>query len=120
MISVDDNRQNCITVIPGANGLVTPDDVLAGESMSADADVMLLQLEIPLTAVSQAASLARKHGVRIVLDPAPAQLDLPTELLSADVLCPNEIEAEILTGLPITVPSTPWTQPPPAMRSPVR
>lgn len=102
VISVDDNGQNCITVIPGANGLLTPDDVLSAESVIAAADVLLLQLEIPLTAALQAASLARKHGVRIVLDPAPARLDLPTELLSANVLCPNEIEAEILTGLTIT------------------
>ncbi len=102
VINVDDNGQNCITVIPGANGSITSDDVLDAEAVVADSDVLLLQFEIPLTAVSQAVSLARKHGVRIVLDPAPAQLDLPHELLSADVLCPNEIEAELLTGLTIT------------------
>lgn len=102
VISVDDNGENCITVIPGANGRMTPNDVVDAEEAVANSDILLLQLEIPLTAVLQAFSLARKHKVRIVLDPAPAQLDLTNDLLSADVLCPNEIEAEILTGLTIT------------------
>ncbi len=101
IISVDDTGQNCITVIPGANGLLTPDDVLSTESVIADADVMLLQLEIPLPAVLRAMELAKKHRVQILLDPAPAPLEVTDQLLSVDVLCPNETEAEILTGLKI-------------------
>ncbi len=101
IISVDDNGQNCITVIPGANGLLTPHDVLSTESVIANADVMLLQLEIPLPAVLRAMELAKKHRVPILLDPAPAPLEVTDQLLSVDVLCPNETEAEILTGLKI-------------------
>ena len=101
IISVDDNGQNCITVIPGANGLVTPDDVLSSESVIANADVMLLQLEIPLPTVLQAIELAKKHRVQILLNPAPAPLEVTDQLLRVDVLCPNETEAEILTGLKI-------------------
>ena len=101
IISVDDNGQNCITVIPGANGLVTPDDVLSSESVIANADVMLLQLEIPLPAVLRAMELAKKHGIQILFDPAPAPLEVTDQLLRVDVLCPNETEAEILTGLKI-------------------
>jgi ribokinase len=97
-IVVDDEGGNAIVVIPGANGTVdrlTPDD----EGLIASADLLLLQLEIPLAAVLAGARTARAHGVRTVLTPAPAR-PLPPELLAAvDLLVPNEHEAATLTGL---------------------
>lgn len=97
-IVVDDEGGNAIVVIPGANGTVTalaPGD----EALIATADLLLLQLELPLTAVLDAAEAARRHGVRTVLTPAPAQ-PLPPELLAAiDLLIPNEHEATALTGV---------------------
>ncbi len=101
VISVDDCGQNCITVVPGANGCVTAADVVAAETVIADSDAVLIQFEIPGPAVVQTMELARKYSVRIVLDPAPARSDVTDELLQADVLCPNETEAELLTGLKI-------------------
>ncbi len=102
VIGVEDSGQNCITVIPGANGLVTSADILAAESVIATADVLLLQLEIPVAAVITAIRIARQHDVLTILDPAPALKTFPAELLCIDVVCPNESEASVITGLPVT------------------
>lgn len=96
-IVVDDEGNNAIVVVPGANGTVdhlSPGD----EGLIASADALLLQLEVPLPAVIAGAEAARRHGVRTFLTPSPAQ-PLPEELLSVtDVLVPNEYEAVTLTG----------------------
>jgi len=96
-IVVDDEGGNAIVVIPAANGTV--DHLAPGdEALIASADALLLQLEIPLAAVIAGAEAARRHGVRTILTPAPAQ-PLPPELLAAtDLLVPNEHEATALTG----------------------
>ncbi|MFJ8583262.1 ribokinase [Streptomyces sp. NPDC093595] len=97
-IVVDDEGDNAIVVIPGANGTVT--SLLPGDdALIATADVLLLQLELPLSAVVAGAEAARRHGVRTLLTPAPAQ-PLPPGLLAAtDLLLPNEHEAASLTGV---------------------
>ncbi|MCA9010313.1 MAG: ribokinase [Planctomycetaceae bacterium] len=105
VIGVEDSGQNCITVIPGANGLVTVDDILAAEAVIAGADVLLLQLEIPVESVMPATRIARRHNVLTILDPAPAPAEFPMELLHVDVVCPNESEAALITGLPVTNPA---------------
>ncbi len=98
MIAVEESGQNSIVVSPGANGQVGLSDILQAEPVILSADLILLQLEIPLPAVIEAAKIAKKYGVKVVLNPAPAQ-KLPDELLSlVDILIPNEIEATILTG----------------------
>ncbi|AVZ72465.1 ribokinase [Streptomyces lunaelactis] len=97
-IVVDDEGGNSIVVIPGANGTVTS-LVPGDEALIATADTLLLQLELPLTAVLGGAEAARRHGVRTVLTPAPAQ-PLPPELLAVtDLLVPNEHEAATLSGI---------------------
>ncbi|MFC5800466.1 ribokinase [Streptomyces formicae] len=96
-IVVDDEGGNAIVVVPGANGTV--DHLAPGdEAVIAAADALLLQLELPLAGVIAGAEAARRHGVRTVLTPAPAQ-PLPPELLAAtDLLVPNEHEAAVLAG----------------------
>ena len=94
------NRDNCIIVNPGANAALTPGDIDALEPVVAASAVLVLQLEIPLDAARRAMELARAHGVRVLLNPAPAKA-LPADFLAlADVLTPNESECELLTGLP--------------------
>ncbi|MFJ1645175.1 ribokinase [Streptomyces sp. NPDC088258] len=97
-VVVDDEGANAIVVIPGANGTVT--HLAPGEeSVIATASALLLQLELPLDAVLAGALAARRHSVRTVLTPSPAQ-PLPPELLGAvDLLVPNEHEAATLTGI---------------------
>lgn len=100
LIVVDHSGQNSIVVAPGANGRVTPADIDAAAPVIAAADVMLLQLEIPLESVARAAALGKQHDVTVILNPAPAQ-PLPRALLAnVDILVPNESETSTLTGMP--------------------
>ncbi len=87
---------------PGCNAALTPADVEAAAPAFASARVLLLQLETPLDTVHAAAKIAAAHGVRVILNPAPAR-ELDPELLRlVSVLTPNETEAEILAGTRIT------------------
>lgn len=98
LIEVDDAGRNSIVVVSGANMRLTPADVDAAQPAMAGAQALLLQLESPLETVTHAAQLARRLGVRVILNPAPAR-PLPPELLAAvDVLAPNESETALLTG----------------------
>lgn len=104
LIMVNKTGQNNIVVASGANARVTPEDVDRAAGVIAAADVLLLQLEIPLESVHHAAQIARNYGVKVVLNPAPA-LPLPGELLSLiDFLIPNESEATALSSIPTTGP----------------
>ena len=101
VIAVDDESENSIIVIPGANGMVGSADVRRLEGFLEGASVLLVQLEIPMDAVSAAAQAARRSSIRVVLDPAPAQT-LPVDLCQhIDYLTPNEVEAGILAGFKI-------------------
>ncbi|MEV7237805.1 ribokinase [Streptomyces sp. NPDC051020] len=96
-IVVDDAGGNSIVVIPGANGTVT--SLGPGEKAAiAGADLLLLQLELPLSTVLEGARVAHAQGVRTILTPSPVQ-SLPDELFDAvDLLIPNEHEAAALSG----------------------
>jgi ribokinase len=101
LIVVDAQGQNSIVVAPGANAQLMPADVYAAEAAIARADVLLLQLEIPLETVQCAAEVARKHGVKVILNPAPAA-PLPQSLTTlVDILIPNETETSLLTAMPV-------------------
>jgi ribokinase len=101
LIVVDDNGENSIVVSSGANMRLSLADVEAAGSVIAAADVLVMQLEVPLESVIRSAELARAQGVQVMLNPAPAR-PLPARLLSmVDVLVPNETEAAILAGLPV-------------------
>jgi ribokinase len=96
-IVVDAHGENSIVVVAGANGSMRTlsDDHRAVISA---ADVLLLQLELPLQIVEQAAAVAAENRTRVVLTPAPV-IPLPEDLLAAvDLLVPNEHEAMLLSG----------------------
>jgi len=102
LITVDAAGQNTIVVASGANARVTPEDVAAAEHVFVSASVLMLQLECPLAAVAYAIELARRHRVRVVLNPAPAQ-PLDAALLGqVDYLIPNQTELALLTGIDST------------------
>jgi ribokinase len=99
MIIVDAQGENGIVVASGANYRVTPDDnILPNEALFKEAKVVVLQLELPLTTVRGAIQLARKHGCRVILDPAPAPRVMPEGLCQVDILTPNVVECEVITG----------------------
>jgi len=102
LIFVDDGGENCIAVAPGANATLTPEDVEAAEDLITGAEVVVMQLETPIETVGRAAALAREHGVRVILNPAPAR-QLSDEILgNVSILTPNESEAELLTGIQVS------------------
>ena len=101
LITVDDAGQNSIVVASGANFTAVPADVDDAQAAFEGADILLLQLENPLDVVLRAAGLAKVHGLKVVLNPAPAR-PLPHELLSkVDFLVPNETETSLLVGQPV-------------------
>ena len=101
LICVDGAAENSIVVAPGANERLSPEDVDRAEAEIAAADFVVLQLEIPLPAVMRAAEVAERHGVRVILDPAPATA-IPDELLRrCYLLTPNRGECAMLTGMPV-------------------
>lgn len=101
-ITVNDEGDNSIVVIPGANATLTERDITDNESLLRDCDILLCQLEIPLKTVVRAAKLAKEFGKTVVLDPAPVPREFPEELFSyVDIIKPNETEAAQLLGQPV-------------------
>jgi len=101
-ISVDPKGHNCIIVVPGANNLLTPDEVEEASSIIASSSVLICQNEIPLETTMKALKLAKEHGVKTIFNPAPAPESLPAEIFPlCDLICPNETEAESMTGISI-------------------
>ena len=97
-IFVEPSGQNRILVVKGANDAIKPPDVDAAADMLKSADCIVLQFEIPLETVYYTIAFARKHGIRCILNPAPAQpVDMPA-LEELDYFVPNEHEAETITG----------------------
>ncbi len=101
LIFVAADGQNSIAVAPGANAQLKPADVKRAQAAFYEADVLLLQLEIPLPTIETAIKMATKADLPVILNPAPAQ-KLPDEWLrQISILTPNETEAEILTGVKV-------------------
>ena len=101
LLTVDGEGHNSIVVASGANLRVTAADVEGARERIAEAQVVLLQLEIPLDPVIAAARLGHTGGALVCLDPAPAA-PVPDQLCTlVDVIDPNEIEAQVLTGIEV-------------------
>jgi ribokinase len=96
--------ENAIIVVPGASAMLSTAEIdLAGEAIGRSA-VFLTQLEVPLPLVAHGLAVARQRGVTTILNPAPA-FPLADDLLRlVDILTPNETEAAMLSGLPVTTP----------------
>lgn len=93
---------NMIILHGGANQAITPEMIRENETLFEEADMVLMQLEIPLDAVKEATLLARKHGAAVVLNPAPSK-HIPEDILkNVDMIVPNEHEAEDITGISVT------------------
>lgn len=100
-IIVDKDGKNQIAVAPGSNRNLLAGEIQRCEPLITQGEFLLLQLEIPFTAVWQALSLAKAHGLFTILNPAPAH-PLSAELLKlVDLLTPNETEAQSLTGVAV-------------------
>ncbi len=100
-IFVDPNGQNRILVVKGANDALKPADVDAAAETLKSADCIVLQFEIPVETVYYTIAFARKHGIRCILNPAPAQSVDLAALKDLDYFVPNETEAETIAGTPV-------------------
>lgn len=99
-ICVNEEGDNSIVVIPGANKQVDIPYIERNLSEIQKAEMVILQLEIPIETVCFAAKEAKRRGKLVILDPAPAKAGLPAELFSyVDIIKPNETELAILTGM---------------------
>lgn len=98
-ILVADDASNIIVVTPGANAALTPAMVEAATGLIAGADAVVVQLEVPMPAVRTALGIARRHGVRTILNPAPSDRAALALCALADLVTPNETELASLTGI---------------------
>lgn len=101
LILLTDSGQNAIVVAPAANHDVLSADIAGLQKLFAQTDMLISQLEIPLDSVISSLGMARSASVFSILDAGPAQT-VPSELLiAADLVSPNETEAETLTGITV-------------------
>lgn len=104
-ITVSAEGENAIVIVQQANLRLCAADVEAAKETIADAEVLLLQLEVPAETDIAAAKLARAAGTTVAFNPAPAPDEgvLPVELLqNVDIITPNQTEAHQLTGVAVT------------------
>ncbi|WNS41429.1 ribokinase [Paenibacillus sp. MMS20-IR301] len=100
-IVVDGAGENRIIVVPGANLEMKPEDIAALEAVIREAGIVVMQLEMDLEMCEAAAAIAFRHGIPVILNPAPARA-LRSELLQhVTYLTPNETEAGILAGISV-------------------
>ncbi len=101
-ILVEASGENCIAIVKGANADLLPADIERAAEDLERCSLILLQLEVPLETVYAAIAFGKRHGVKTVLNPAPANPDLDLERIrDADFFIPNETELASLTGLPV-------------------
>jgi ribokinase len=100
-IFVDKKGENSIAVASGANYELRPEHINKSKDAITSAQILVMQLETPIDTVTSAAKLAKENGVKVILNPAPAQ-PLEDDLLKKiSILTPNEGEAELLTGVKV-------------------
>jgi ribokinase len=101
-IMVEPSGENSILIVKGANSGLSPVDVERAAEDLKVCDLILLQLEVPLETVYAAIAFGARHGVKTLLNPAPATPELdPAKIRDVNFLVPNETELGILTGMPV-------------------
>lgn len=101
LITVDKNAENCIVVASGANAALSVADLQTNKTVIQGANIVLMQLEIPLSTVAYVAEVASQTGNTVILNPAPA-CKLPDALYQhITILTPNQHEAQLLTGIQV-------------------
>ncbi len=102
LILVDESGENEIVVAAGVNELLRPEDVDRARRAITDADMLLVELEVPMETVEHSIQVAHEAGTKVLLNPAPGQPLNKRMLSMVDVLTPNETETQIITGMPVT------------------
>ena len=100
-ILVDSSGENMIVVVLGANKRLQKSDIDAARGRIAEADMLVVQLEVNLDIVPYALKTAKEFGVATILNPAPAAAISAETIQLADYVTPNETELETLNGGPV-------------------
>ena len=101
LITVDSKGENTIVVAPGANATLHPNDISKARDEIESSALLLMQLEIPMNTVEYAAEMASQKGVRVILNPAPAQTLSDNLLKHIYMLISNTTETEMLSGIQV-------------------
>ncbi len=101
LIMVDENGENSIVVASGSNGTLSNEDIDKARSLIESADILLMQLEVPIETLEYAAKIAHEKKVKVVLNPAPAAFLSDKFLKCVNIIIPNKTEAEMLSGIKI-------------------
>jgi len=102
LVLVDENGENMLAPVPGANGRLLPADIEKARIAIESADILLLQLGVPLETVEYAIAIAYEKDVPVILNPGPGR-KLESRLIEkVSYITPNEAEAETLTGIKVT------------------
>ena len=96
LISVDSFGENSIIVAPGASRSLSTEDINKAEEKIKEADIILMQLEVPIDTVEYAATIANRYGKKVILNPAPASTLSNSFLNNVHTILPNRIEAEAI------------------------
>lgn len=100
-ITVNEQGQNSIIVVGGANNAITPKDIENAAPVIRESQVAVCQLEIPLESTIRFLEIAKEYHVPTIFNPAPAQ-ELPEKIYQlSDYFCPNETEAALMAGIPV-------------------
>ncbi|WP_125568819.1 ribokinase [Companilactobacillus insicii] len=102
-ILLQESGQNSIIVQAGANFELTQADIEHASETIKDSDFVISEFETPMNTGITAFQLAHQAGKKTILNPAPANNEIPSDLLSlTDLIVPNETESELITGIKIT------------------
>lgn len=101
LITIGGQGENVIVVAPGANNTLTSKHIDDAKEDIKSADIVLIQLEIPMQVVTYAIQMANALGKRVILNPAPAQQLTEKSLSCLYAITPNESEAEYLTSVKV-------------------
>ncbi|MCF7824117.1 MAG: ribokinase [Candidatus Marinimicrobia bacterium] len=100
-ITVNNLGENSIVVSSGANWTLSETDIENHAEIFSDADILLTQLETPITSVAMAIKKARQNNLEVILNPAPAQSLTAEFLKDVSIITPNRVEAELISGVSI-------------------
>ncbi len=101
LIAVDRSAENIIIVAPGANGELEPASIRRQSGLICRSAFVLLQFEIPMSAVVATIEHASKVGASVVLNPSPFRQGFPWGKYGLDTLITNQLEAEAIFGMPV-------------------
>ena len=102
LIGVDRQGENTIIVAPGSNSQLSVKDVEHAFKLIEEKALILIQLEIPQETVDFAILRGKEKNCDVILNPAPVRPVDAVSLQRLFMITPNELEAELLTGIRIT------------------